>query len=137
MYTFVSRLRSVRRFGVRGKLAPRYIGPFLVSERCGPVAYRLELPPNLSGVHNIFHVSQLKKCLKAPVDTVVSDVGQLEPDLTYPEQPVKILDQKDRVTRNRTTRFYKVQWSNHTEDESTWEQEEFLNSSFPGFLPSR
>ena len=137
VYLRVSPTKGVRRFGVRGKLAPRYIGPFLITEQCGPVAYRLELPPNLSGIHNIFHVSQLKKCLKAPVDAVVSDVGQLESDLTYPEQPVKILDQKDRVTRNRSIRFYKVQWSNHTEDEATWESEEFLNSSFPGFLPSR
>jgi hypothetical protein len=81
------------------------------------VAYKLELPPSLAGVHDIIHVSQLKKCLKAPVDVVLLDMTPLEADLTYPEHPVKILDKKDRITRCKTIKFYKVQWSNHTEEE--------------------
>jgi hypothetical protein len=90
----------VKRFGIKGKLAPRYIGPFLVLARLGNMAYRLELPLALVGVHNAFHISQLKKCLKQPVDVVVDDVSPLDVDLSYPEHPVKILDQQGRVTRH-------------------------------------
>jgi hypothetical protein len=81
----------VKRFGIKGKLAPHYIGPFLVLAKLGNVAYRLEMPPSLVGVHNVFHVSQLKKCLKPPVDAVVNDVTSLDVDLSYPEHPVRLL----------------------------------------------
>ncbi|WVZ74221.1 hypothetical protein U9M48_022433 [Paspalum notatum var. saurae] len=66
VYLWVSPMKGVHRFGVKGKLAPRYVGPFKISEKCGPVAYRLELPPRLAAVHDIFHVSQLKKCPRVP-----------------------------------------------------------------------
>jgi hypothetical protein len=79
--------------GIKGKLAPQYIGPFFILARLGNVAYRLELPPTLADVHNVFHVSQLKKCLRPPVDVVVDDVSPLDDDMSYPEHPVKILDQ--------------------------------------------
>ena len=94
---------------MRGKLAPRYVGPFPITERCGLVAYRVELPPHLSAVHNIFHVSQLRKCLRVPTDVVEMEKLQFEPDLVYPEHPIKIVDFKTRVTRNQTSKFYKVQ----------------------------
>jgi hypothetical protein len=94
VYLKVSPMKGVERFGVKGKLSPRYIGPFPILEKCGNVAYKLELPLSLAGVHNIFHVSQLKKCLKAPVDIVLPEVAPLKTDLTYPEHPIKILDQK-------------------------------------------
>jgi hypothetical protein len=123
----------MKRFGMEGKLAPCYIGSFLILEKCGPMAYKLELPPSLAGVHNIFYVSQLKKCLKAPVDVVLPEVTPLGADLTYPEHPIKILDQKDRVTRCKTVKFFKVQWSNHLEEEATWESEDFLRSHHPEF----
>jgi hypothetical protein len=113
-------MRGVKRFGVKGNLAPCYIGPFPILEKCGPVAYKLELPASLARVHDIFHMSQLKKCLKASVDVVLPKVTLLEADLTYPEHPIKVLDQKDRVTRQKTIKFYKIQWSNHIE-EVTWE----------------
>jgi hypothetical protein len=119
VYLKVSPMKGVTHFGVKGKLAPRYIGPFPILERCGPVAYRLQLPKTLSVVHNVFHVSQLKKCLRVLDRTIdVVDVT-LEPDLTYSEHPIRVLDQKDRVTRRRTLKFYKIQWNQHTEDEAT------------------
>jgi hypothetical protein len=101
IYLRVSPTRGVKRFGIKGKLAPHYIGPFLVLARLGNMAYRLELPPALAGVHNVFHISQLKKCLRPPVDVVVDDVSPLDNDLSYPEHPVKILDRQDRVTRHQ------------------------------------
>jgi hypothetical protein len=136
VYLKVSPMKGVSRFGVKGKLAPWYIGPFPILEQCVPVAYRLQLPETLSDVHNVFHVSQLKKCLQVPDRIVeVTDVA-LEPDLTYSEHPVRVLDQKDRITRRRTLKFYKIQWNKHTEDEATWETQDFLDKNFPDFLAS-
>jgi hypothetical protein len=103
VYLKVSSMKGVKRFGVKGKLSPRYIRPFLILEKRGKVVYKLELPPSLAGVHDIFHVSQLKKCLRAPVDVVLPKVAPLEADLTYPEHPIKILDQKSRVTRRSSS----------------------------------
>ncbi|WVZ84515.1 hypothetical protein U9M48_031544 [Paspalum notatum var. saurae] len=119
VYLRMSPMKGVHRFGVKGKLAPRYVGPFRITEQCGPIAYRLELPPHLAAVHD-----QLKKCLRVPEEAVETSQIQIEPDLTYEEHPIKILDQKQRTTRRRTINFYKVQWSNHSEEEATWEQEE-------------
>jgi hypothetical protein len=133
VYLKVSPMKGVKRFGVIGKLSPRYIGSFPILEKCGKVTYKLELPPSLAGVHDIFHVSQLKKCLKAPVDVVLPKVAPLDTDLTYPEHPIKILDQKSRATRRKTIKFYKIQWSNHTEEKVTWESEDFLRSHHADF----
>ena len=134
VYLRVSPMKGVQRFGMRGKLAPRCVGPFPITERCGPVAYRVELHPYLSAVHNIFHVFQLRKCLRVPTDVVEMEKLQFEPDLVYPEHPIKIVDFKTRVTRNQTSKFYKIQWSNHSEREATWETEEFLKSKYPELL---
>jgi hypothetical protein len=117
---------------VKAKLAPRNIGLFPILEKCGTVAYKLDLPPFLAGVHDIFHVSQLKKCLKAPVDVVLPKVTPLKVDLLYPEHPIKILDPKG-VTRRKTIKFFKIQWSNQSEEEATWESEDFLRSRHPDF----
>jgi hypothetical protein len=133
VYLKVSPMKGVKRFGVKGKLSPHYIGPFPILGKCGTVAYKLELPLSLAGVHDIFHVSRLKKCLKAPVDVVLPEVAPLEADLTYPEHPIKILEQKSHVTRWKTIKLYKVQWSNHTVEEATWESEDFLQSRHPEF----
>jgi hypothetical protein len=109
VYLKVSPMKGVSGFGIKGKLAPWYIGPFPILEQCGPVAYRLQLPKTLSAIHNVFHVSQLKKCLRVPDRIVeVTDVV-LEPDLTYSEHPIRVLDQKDRITRRKTLKFYKIQ----------------------------
>jgi hypothetical protein len=136
MYLRVSPMMGVKRFGKKKKFAPRYIGPFPILEKCGTVTHKLDLPPSLAGVHDILHVSQLKKCLKAPMDVVLAEVTPLEADLTYPKHPIKILDQKDRVTRCKTIKFYKVQWCHHNEAETTWESEDFLCSCHPDFVLS-
>ena len=133
-YLRVSPMKGVRWFGVKGKLAPRYVGPFPFVEQCGPVAYRLEHPAHLSTAHNIFHVSQLRKCLRVPEKVLDIEKLQVEPDLVYPEYPIKIVDHKTRVTRNQTSDFYKVQWSNHSEREATWETEEFVRARCPELL---
>jgi hypothetical protein len=108
VYLWVSSMKSVRRFGIKEKLAPRYIGLYPIIDKYGPMSYQLELPAKLAGVHNVFHISQLKRYLKSPTDMVIEDTIQLEHDLTYKAYPIKILDQQDRVTRNKTTRFYKI-----------------------------
>jgi hypothetical protein len=133
VYLKVSPMKGVKHFGVKGKLAPRYICSFLILERCVPVAYRLQLPETLSVVHNVFHVSQLKKCLRV-LDQTIDVVDVIwAPDLTYSEHPIRVLDQKDRITRKRTLKFYKVQWNQHTKDEATWETQDFLKRTFLGF----
>ena len=103
-------------------------------EQCVPIAYRLQLPDILSVVHNVFHVSQLKKCLRVPKEAVEIEGLPLQPDLSYVEHPIKILDEKERVTRNKVIKFYKVQWQNHSEEEATWEQESYVLEHYPHLL---
>jgi hypothetical protein len=136
VYLKVSPMRGIRRFNVKGKLAPRYIGPFKVLERKGQVAYHLELPPNLSGVHDVFHVSQLKKCLRVPEEQAPLEGLEVQEDLTYTEHPVKILETSKRITRNKRIKMCRVQWSHHIEDEATWEQEDELKKTYPDLFAS-
>jgi hypothetical protein len=88
-------MKGVRRFGIKGKLAPHYIGPYPIIDKYGPLSYQVDLPSKLSGVCNMFHVSQLKSCLKPPTDVVIEGTIPLEPDLTYKAYPIKILDQQN------------------------------------------
>jgi hypothetical protein len=136
VYLKVSPMRGTRRFKVKEKLAPRYVGPFKIVDRRGEVAYKLELPPQLSDVHDVFHVSQLKKCLRVPEEQLPMEELNLGSDLTYSERPVKILDTAGRVTRNKVIKMCKVQWSHHTKDEATWEYEEELRIDYPELFPS-
>jgi hypothetical protein len=135
VYLKVSPTKGVQRFGIKGKLAPRYIGPYEIKETCGPIAYQLKLSPHMAAIHDVFHVSQLRKCVRLPTEVPPEPKLEMEPDLSYQEQPIKVLDQKERSTRARSIRMYKVQWSNHSEEEATWETEDFLRSRFPDFLP--
>ena len=136
LYLRVSPTKCVQRFGIKGKLAPRYIGPYEIIKECGPVAYRLRLSSQLAAIHNVFHVSQLKKCVRVPTEIIEQQEIFVEPDLSYDEHPIKILDQKERSTRRRVVKMYKIQWNHHTEEEATWETESYINQHYPVFFPS-
>jgi hypothetical protein len=112
LYLKVSPMRGLCHFKIRGKLAPRYIGPFKILEPRGEVAYQLELPPQLSDVHDVFHVSQLRKCLRVLEEQIPLEELTVGEDLTYQEYLVKILDTSKKVTRNNHYKICKVQWSN-------------------------
>jgi hypothetical protein len=131
VYLKMSPLHGMRRFKVKGKLSPRFIGPFRVFRRVGEMAYQLELPDNLSDVHNVFHVSQLKKCLRVPEEQLPMEELSVQGDLTYTEYPIKILDTLTRDTRNKVIKMYKVQWSHHGEYEAISERKEELRIDFP------
>ncbi|WVZ53909.1 hypothetical protein U9M48_004795 [Paspalum notatum var. saurae] len=123
VYLKVSPLCDTKRFHTRGKLAPRYIGPFRIAKKVGDLAYELELPEHLSGVHPVFHVSQLHKCLRLPEDKISLEAVDMQDNLEYLEYPVQILDQAEKGTRRTRTLVCKVLWSNHSEREATWEKE--------------
>jgi hypothetical protein len=133
VYLKVSPMRGLRRLKVRGKLAPRFIGPFKILGKRGEVAYQLELPPQLSNVHDVFHASQLKKCLWVPKKQLPMEDLDAK-DLSYQEYPVMILETFERVTQNKRIKMCKVQWSHHIEEEATWEREEELKAEFPSFF---
>ena len=117
-------------------MAPRYIGPFPIIKKVGAVAYKLQLPAEMSYVHDVFHVSQLRKCLRVPEEQVAPETIDLQDDLRYQEVPVKILDTVTRRTRNSTVRICRVQWSRHSEAEATWEREDTLRAEFPSLFSS-
>jgi hypothetical protein len=135
VYLKVSPLRGMRRFKVKGKLSPHFVGPFRIFWRVGEIAYQLELPASLSDVHNVFHVSQLKKCLRVPEEQLPMEELSVQGDLTYTEYPIEILDTLTRVTRNKVIKMCKVQWSHHGEEEATWEREEELRIDFSHLFP--
>ena len=134
VYLKVSAMKGVTRFRVKGKLAPLYIGPFQIVKRCGKVAYQLKLPEQLLAVHNVFHVSQLKKCLRVPTETIDLRILDLQPGLTYDEQPIGILDGIERESKRGKIKYVKVQWSNHSDDEATWEHEDDMRKEYPELL---
>jgi hypothetical protein len=135
VYLKVSPTKGVQRFGVKGKLAPCYIVPYEVTEKFGTVAYRIRLPDRLYAVHDVFHVSQLKKCEQIPEAQIIEETNaEIESDLSLAEYPMRVFDQKERQTRRQRVKMYKIQWSHHTEEEATWETEQFLNTSTQTFF---
>ena len=123
--------RGVIRFGKRGKLSPRYIGPFEVLERVGVVAYRLALPPSLLTVHEVFHVSMLRKYTPDPTHMV--DWGELvvDTDGTFEEGPVRIMDSREQDLSGKTVRLVKVLWKHRGVKEATWEREDTVRANYP------
>ena len=123
--------RGVVRFGKYGKLSPRFIGPFKILERISTVAYRLALLPSMSGVHEVFHVSMLRKYNPDPAHVV--DWGQIEveTDGTFEEGLVCIVDSHDQVLRRKTVRLVLVLWRHYGVEESTWEREDTMWATYP------
>ncbi|KAL5554017.1 hypothetical protein UlMin_041418 [Ulmus minor] len=120
----VAPMKGVMRFGKKGKLSPRYIGPFEILERVGKVAYKLALPLELSVVHNVFHVAMLRKYVLDPSHVLESELIEVREDLTYEEQPVQVLDRKDKTLHNKIILLVKVLWRNHKVEEATWERDD-------------
>ena len=123
--------KGVVRFSKRGKLSPRFIGPFEILKRVGTVAYRLALPPSMSGVHEVFHVSILRRYTPDPAHVV--DWGEIEvdTDVTIEEGPVCNMDSRDQVLRRKTVRLVRVLWRHRGVEESTWEHEDTMRATYP------
>ena len=127
----VSPWKKVMRFGKKGKLSLRFIGPYEVIEKVGPLAYRLALPPELEKIHNVFHVSMLQRYRSDPSHVVSSETIELRPDLTYEEEPLEILAHEVKELRNKKILLVKVLWRNHKTEEATWESEETMWQQYP------
>jgi len=133
VYLKVTPMKKVQRFRVRSKLAPRYVGPYQILERKDPIGYKIQLPEELSSIFPVFHVSQLRKCLKVPEQRIEPRGIKIKADLEHKEQPVGIVDTKERVTWNRVVKTYKVVWSHHDDRDATWETEDYLKTVYPKF----
>ncbi|GKE16319.1 putative reverse transcriptase domain-containing protein [Tanacetum coccineum] len=127
----VSLWKGVIRFGKRGKLSPRYIGPLKIIERIGPVAYKLELPEKLRGIHNTFHVSNLKRCLADENLIIPPEEIQLDDKLHFIEEPVEIMDREVKQLKQSRIPIVKVRWNSRRGPEFTWEREDFFRSKYP------
>ena len=123
--------RGVVRFDKRGKLSSRFIGPFKILEKVGTIAYRLALPPSMSGVHEVFHFSMLRRYTPDPAHVV--DWGEIEVDTdeTFEEGLVCIMESRDQVLRRKTMRLVRVLWQHLGVEESTWEREDTMRATYP------
>ena len=120
----ISPWKGVLRLRKKWKLSPRYMGPCEIVERIGEVAYRLRFPPELDRIHDVFHVSMLRKYIADPSHVLRDQLVELKEDLTYKERPVQIVDRKDQVLRNKVVPLVKVLWMNHGREEAPWERED-------------
>jgi hypothetical protein len=127
----VSPMRGVMRFGKKGRLSPRFVGPFEITQRVGKLAYRIALPPDLVGTHDIFHISMLRKYIANPDVIVEYEPLEIHEGLTYVEEPVKIMDKKEQVLRTKTIPIVKVLWRNQGVEEASWEAEHDMRSRYP------
>ncbi|XP_043693050.1 uncharacterized protein LOC122643497 [Telopea speciosissima] len=126
--------KGVKRFSKKGKLSLRFIGPYESLTRIGPVAYQLELPPSLEGVHDVFHVSMLQKYVHDLDHVLSQEPPELAAKMSYKEQPEKILDSKIVHLRNWPIYYVKVKWYNHTEEEASWETEVETQAKYPSLF---
>jgi hypothetical protein len=136
VYLKVSPMKGVVRFGKKGKLSPRYVGPYRIVRRVGKVAYELELPLEMAMVHPVFHVSMLRKCVGDPSSIVPLGVANVEENLTYEEVPVEILDRQVKRLRNKEVASVKVLWRNQQVESATWEAETDMIKRYPYLFPS-
>ncbi|XP_016755106.1 uncharacterized protein [Gossypium hirsutum] len=132
----VSPWKKVLRLGRKGKLSPRFIGPYRVARRIGPVVYQLELPPELGQIHDVFHVSVLRRYRSDPSHVVAIEEIEVKPDLTFEEEPIQIIGRKVKVLRRTSVPLVKVLWCNHKVEEATWEPEEAMRRQHPQLFES-
>ncbi|WMV40253.1 hypothetical protein MTR67_033638 [Solanum verrucosum] len=132
----VSPMKGVMRFGKKGKLSPRYVGPYRILKRIGKVAYELELPADLAAVHPVFHISLLKKCVGDPASIVPLESVAVKDSLSYEDVPVEILDRQVRRLRNKEVASVKVLWKSQSVEGATWEAEAAMKSKYPHLFPS-
>ncbi|XP_070041062.1 uncharacterized protein [Nicotiana tomentosiformis] len=128
-------MKGVRRIGKKGKLSPRYIGPYNIIRKVGQVAYELDLPSDMESVHPVFHVSMLRNCIGDPSRFVSVDDVQVTEHLSYEETPIAILDRQVQRLRNKDVASVKVHWRNNNLEEMTWETEEDMKSRYPPLFP--
>ena len=124
------------RFGKKGKLSPRFIGPYEVLERIGPVTYRLALPPELAKLHNVFHVSILRKYRSDGSHILLVQEVQVQSDFSYDEEPKAILSRDVKYLRNKQVQLVKVLWKHHGREKSIWELEETMRAQYPQLFDS-
>ena len=117
----VAPMKRVMRLGKKGKLSPRFIGPFDILDKVGVLAYRHALPPVLSRIHNVFHVSMLRKYVSNPTHVLDYEPLKLRDNLTYEGSPIRIVDREEKQLRNKRILLVKVLWKNHAIEEATWE----------------
>ena len=134
VYLKVSPMKGVQRFWVKRNLEPRYVGSYQIIEWKGNVAYKLQLPLEMSTIFNVFHVSQLKRCLRIPEEAIAPTNIKLQSDLTYEEKLIRVLEEMERVTRSKVIKFYKVVWNNHNEQDATRERDDYLREVYLAFL---
>ncbi|KAI3828439.1 hypothetical protein L1987_02540 [Smallanthus sonchifolius] len=130
----VSPWKGVIRFGKRGKLNPRYVGPFKILKRIGPVAYQLDLPERLSGVHNVFHISNLKKCLADESLTVPLEELHIDEQLRFIKEPVEIMDREVKTLKRSKIPIVRVRWNSKHGPEFTWEREDQMMRKYPNLF---
>ncbi|XP_028074321.1 uncharacterized protein LOC114276696 [Camellia sinensis] len=130
-------MKGHMRFGKKGKLTPRYIGPFQILERLGHVAYRITLPPRMEQVHNVFHVSMLRGYLRYPFHVIDHHRIALDENMMYEEWPVQIIDRQVKQLRNKTIPIVKIGWNEHYGKEATWEKEEEIRQRYSHLFPSK
>ena len=119
MFIKVSPLKGVMRFGKKNKLSPRFVGPFEILDKIGSTVYRVALPPALSKIHNVFHISNLRKYIPDSKHVIKYEPLRIQENLSYEEIPIKILDRKEQVLRTKTIPLVKVLWRNHSIEEAT------------------
>ncbi|KAL6321193.1 hypothetical protein AAG906_015537 [Vitis piasezkii] len=124
-------MKSMMRFARKRKLNPLFVGPFEILDRVDTLAYKMDLPPNLSKIHNVFHVSTLRKYVFDPSHIVELKAIQISKDLTHEEVPIQIVDVIDKVLCHTVVKLVKIQWSNHSIRETTWELEEEMREKHP------
>ena len=131
MFIKVTPMKGVMRFGKKDKRSLRYVGPYMVIERIGNVAYKLDLPQEMTSIHNVFHVSILKKYVSDPSHIIQPQSIQIQEDMSYEEKPIEILDRKTKSLRNKEISLVKVLWRNHKMEEATWEREDAMRTNYP------